>query len=79
MTPKVKDLFLTDSIVAESKVKRNYLEKLLMGEKILLVSALRNCIAYCMENMETHVRVRRYRRSRGKVKLVKINPKNHLF
>ena len=59
MTPKVKDLFLTDSIVAESKVKRNYLEKLLMGEKILLVSALRNCIAYCMENMETHVRVRR--------------------
>ena len=59
MTPKVKCLFLTDSIVAESKVKRNYLEKLLMGEKILLVSALRNCLAYCMENMETHVRVRR--------------------
>ena len=59
MTPKVKDLFLTDSIVAESEVKRNYLEKLLMGEKILLVSALRNCLAYCMENMETHVRVRR--------------------
>ena len=61
MTPKVKYLFLTDSIVAEAKVKRNYhhLEKLLMGEKILLVSTLRNCIAYCMENIETYVRVRR--------------------